>query len=346
MRKLILLMCLLLISVIPVSAMEAEPPEVPESGELYMPDDTESFGEALWYIVKTALSKISPEIAAVGKMCLSIAAIIFLSSISNRIPGSSGQAIRLCSSVMIGIMLLSPSGSLIQLGAQTISEMAEYGKLLIPVLTAALAAQGGVSSAAALCAGTTLFSSLLTSLINIVIIPLLYIYLCLSVIKASMAEKILADITAFVKWLIIWIIKIILYVFIGYIGVTGVVSGTADASAVRATKLTISGMVPIVGGIISEASETILVSAGVMKSAAGVYGIIALLAVLIGPFLKITIQFLMFRLTGVICAVFGSKSESELLTDFSTGMGMLLAATGTVCLLLLISVVCMMKGMS
>lgn len=346
MRKFVLCLFLIVLAAIPVSAMEIEPPEVPESGELYMPDDTESFGEALWYIIKTAISKISPEIAFVSKTCLSITAIIFLACISKSFPGASSQAIRVCSSVAIGIILLTPSGALIQLGVNTISEMAEYGKLLIPVLTAALAAQGGISSATALYAGTTLFSGILTGLINLLVIPLLYIYLCLGVVKAAMPEKIITDMVAFIKWLIVWIIKIVLYVFIGYIGITGVVTGTADASAVRATKLTISGMVPIVGGIISEASETILVSAGVMKSAAGIYGIVALIAVLIGPFIKIAVQFVLFRVTGVVCSVFGSKTESDLLADFSAGMGMLLAATGTVCLLFLISVVCMMKGMS
>ena len=346
MKRFLLCLLFVFITILPVSAMEAEPPEVPESGELYMPEDTESFGEALWHIFKTAVNTLSPEIASVAKLCLGLSAVIVLSCICKNIPGSSGQAVGLCTAVMMGIMLLSPTGTLIRLGVETISEMTEYGKLLIPVLTAALAAQGGVTSASALYAGTTLFSAVLTGAINLLIIPLLYIYLCLCVVKAAVSEKIIEDIAAFTKWIIVWIMKIVLYVFIGYISITGVVTGTADASAVRATKLTISGMVPIVGSIISEASETILVTAGAMKSAAGIYGIVALLAVLIGPFLKILIQFLLFRTTGVICSIFGSKSETNLLTDFSTGVGMLLAATGTVCLLLLISAFCMMKGMS
>ena len=73
--------------------------------------------------------------------------------------------------------------------------------------------------------------------------------------------------------------KIVLYAFTGYIGFTGVVSGTTDAMAMKAAKLTISGAVPVVGGILSDASEAVLVSAGIMKNAAGVYGILAVLAI-------------------------------------------------------------------
>ena len=138
--------------------------------------------------------------------------------------------------------------------------------------------------------------------------------------------------------------KIVLYVFTGYLGITGVVSGAADAAAIKATKITISGAVPLVGGILSDASETILVTAGAMKSAVGVYGMLAFIAVWISPFLRIGIQYLLLKATCGICDVFGNKSANSLIRDFTTGMGVLLAATGTVCLLLLISTFCMMKG--
>ena len=83
-----------------------------------------------------------------------------------------------------------------------------------------------------------------------------------------------------------------------------------------------------------------------MKSAAGVYGILAVLAICIGPFLQIGIQYLMLKLTAGICGMFGSKQSGGLVGDISAGMGLVLAMTGTVCLLLLISVVCFMRGIN
>ena len=108
-------------------------------------------------------------------------------------------------------------------------------------------------------------------------------------------EEILKKLCGFVKWLSVWILKMILYVFTGYIGITGVVSGPTDAAALKAAKLTISGFVPIVGGILSDASEAVLVSAGVVKNAAGIYGILAIGAVCLGPFLKIGLHYLMLK---------------------------------------------------
>ena len=100
----------------------------------------------------------------------------------------------------------------------------------------------------------------------------------------------------------------------------------------------------MVGGILSDASEAVLVSAGTVKNAAGIYGMLAVIAIWIGPFLKIGLHYLLLKLTGAVCAIFGSKEMSGLVGDFSSAMGMLLAMTGSVCLMLMISLVCFMRG--
>jgi stage III sporulation protein AE len=127
-------------------------------------------------------------------------------------------------------------------------------------------------------------------------------------------------------------------------GITGVVSGSTDAAALKATKIAISGMVPVVGGILSDTSEAVLVGAGVVKSAVGVYGLLSVLAVWISPFLRIGIQYILLKAAHGISSIFPAKQTSNLMKDFSTIMGLLLGMTGMVCLFLLISVVCFMKG--
>ena len=122
------------------------------------------------------------------------------------------------------------------------------------------------------------------------------------------------------------------------------VSGAVDASALKATKLTISGIVPVIGNILSDASETILISSSIVKNTAGIYGIFAVIAVCIGPFLHIGVQYVLLKITGGICGIFGYKPFSRLIEDFSTGMGFVLAMTGTVCIMLLISLVCFLRG--
>ncbi len=346
MRRLIIIIALFLLVCVPVSAMEFTAPVVPDGVEQYMPEEQESFADGLWYIIKTALSTWRPEIADVTRICLSVIVAVLMMSILNSVSESSANVVRLTGAVVIGLLLLEPVNTMIRLGTGTVTSMSEYGKLLLPVMTAALAAQGGTSASAALYTGTVFFNTLLTTLISRIIVPAVFVYLCLSVANCAFEQDMLKRLRDLVKWAMTWCLKLVLYLFTGYIGITGVISGTVDKSVLKATKLTISGVVPVVGGILSDASETIIVSAGVMKNAAGIYGIFAILALCIGPFLQIAVPYLLLKLSGAVCGLFGYKPAVGLIQDFTTGMGTILAMTGTVCMLLLISMVCFMKGMA
>lgn len=332
--------------VLPVSALDITAPAVPKSAEQLLPDAPETFGDGLWQVIKAAIQLLQPAFVDAVGVCLCILAAVLLVSLLDTMYEGSKRITALVSAAAVAGFLLKPANTLINLGIDTVTELSEYGKLLLPVMTTAMAAQGNVTTSGALYAGTAIFDTVLTSGITKLLIPFLYVFLALAVANSAIGDDVLKQIRDFVKWLISWGLKTILYVFTGYLGITGAVSGAADAAAVKAAKLTISGVIPVVGGIISDASETVLVSAGVVKNAAGVYGMLALFAVWIGPFIKIGAQYLLLKLTGVICSVFGSKEVVGLIQDFTAAMGLILAMTGTVCLMLLISTVCFLKGVA
>ncbi len=344
MKKVLFALALLLCLALPVSAAEYTAPQVPDSGAYIFPEEPESFGQGVLSILKDAVALIQPAIAEAAAMCMGLIAVSMLMSVLASFPKASKQIIDVVSSLAVALLLLRPSNALLRLSVDTVYELSDYGKLLLPVMTAAVAAQGGATTSGALYVGTAAFDAILCTAISKLIVPMLYVYLCLAVGSSAVGQDMLKKLRNFVKWLMTWCLKIILYIFTAYIGVTGVISGAADAAAVKAAKLTISGMVPVVGGILADASETILVSAGLMKSAAGIYGLLALLSVFIGPFIRIGVQYLLLKATAAICHVFDAGNASGLVQDFSSALGLLLGMTGSICLLLLISTVCFMKG--
>ena len=346
MRRLIRLILIVLVLSMPVSALEITAPEVPDSGKDLMPSTTSSFGEGLLEVLQDAVGYFQPELRQAGGVCACVIGVVMVISILETIPGSRPGTVELAGTVAIAVLLLNTSDALVGLGTETVRQVSEYGKLLLPVMTAAMAAQGGITTASALYTGSAFFNSLLSGLIVSVLTPMVYLYLALSVCSSAVGEDTLKKLRDSVKGGMVWMLKTILYVFTGYIGITRVVSGTTDAVALKAAKLTISGVVPVVGSILSDASEAVLVGAGTVKNAAGIYGLLAVLAVWLGPFVKIGTHYLMLKLTAGLCGIFGNKRMSELVNDFSTAMGFVVAMTGAVCLMLMISTVCFMKGVS
>ena len=345
MRKIVIGILLLLALSMPVSAMDFTAPTAPEEVEDLISMEQQSFGADLWGIIKSAIGSIGPELASAAGNCLAMVAVVLLTSLLSGFPGNSKMAARLVCTLALGMLLLGQMNSMVALGAETVKKLSDYGKLLLPVMTGALAAQGGTTSATALYAGTAVFDALLSSLVANLLVPMTYLFMALAIANSATGQELLKKLRDFTKWLMTWGLKIVLYVFTGYLGITGVISGTADAAVVKATKLTISGMIPVVGGILSDASEAVVLGAGVMKSAVGVTGLLVIGAIWIMPFLQIGVQYLLLKLTAAICSVFGVKEASELMSDFSSVMGLLLGMTGTVCFLLLVSTICFMKGM-
>lgn len=344
MKKVLLLTLLMLLIAAPVSAQEYVAPQAPDSAQGLMPVERTTFGQDLWTVIKGAVTKLQPDLAASAGICVALIGITMAISFVNAMPGKTGNIVELVGVIAVASLLLGQTGSMIRTGAETVTELSEYGKLLLPVMTAALAAQGGITSSSALYLCTTVFNAVLTAGFSAILIPLIYCFLALSVASCATAQDILGKLCGFVKWLCTWLLKTTLYIFTGFIGVTGVISGTADATALKATKLTMAGMIPVVGGILSEASEAVLVGAGVMKSAAGTYGLIAVIAIWITPFLQIGIRYLLLKLTAAICGVFGIKQVSALISAFSDAMGLLLGITSAICIILVISLTCFLKG--
>ncbi len=339
-----MILLVILAFVIPVHAHDLTAPTVPPSAEKFMPSNQESFAEGLLEILRDALMYIRPDLKEATSVCLKIVAIVMLVSLLRTFPGSSERTVNLVVSLGISLILLESSNSLINLASVTITEISEYGKLLLPVMTAAMAGQGGISTSASLYTATALFDALLTAIIGKLLRPLIFLFLFLAVASSAIGEEKLHKLRDTIKWVMTWMLKTILYIYTGYIGITGVVSGTTDAAALKAAKLTISGIVPIVGGILSDASEAVLVSAGAVKNAAGIYGLFAVIAMWIGPFMQIGVHYLLLKATASICSVFASKQCTSLIQDFSSAMGLLLAMTGAICLMLLISLVCFLRG--
>ena len=340
----VLALCMTL--AVPARAMEFIAPQVPQQADAYMPADTGSFADRIWELVNKALTVLDPELKEASRAGIALTAAALMVSVAQTFSSAGKTAVHLAGIAAVAAILLNTTGSMIHLGADTVAAISDYGRLLLPVMASALAAQGGITSAPALYAGTALFNSLMITAMEQLILPGIWLYLALSIASAATSEDLLKKLADLVKGLIIWGLKILMMVFTTYLGITGVISGASDMAALKATRVTMSTFVPVVGGILSDASEAILVSAGLMKNTAGIYGILAVLAVFLHPFLRIGVHYLILRLTGAVCAMFGEKTSSDMMERFGSAMALILAVTASGCVMTLISTICFMKGVS
>lgn len=329
---------------IPVKADTFMAPQVPASGVEHMPEKTDSFGDALTELIRKSLLQLRPDLQEAAEVCSVVILTAMLFGILPVISEQLATASEMAGAVAVSLVIFQHTNSMILLASETVREIFEYGKLLCQVMTAALAAQGGVTTSSALYIGTTVFISVLGSLISKMIIPMIYFFLAFAVANCALGDETLKKITDALKGIPHWLLKTLMIIFTTYMSVTGVVSGVTDLTALKSAKVVFSSAVPVVGGILADSSESVLTGMAVIKNAAGTYGIIAVLAIFVGPFLKIGTHYLMIKVSALICGALGNKRISVLAEHLSAAMSLLLAAVASGCVLVLISTVCFLKG--
>ncbi len=233
--------------------------------------------------------------------------------------------------------------SMVRLAAGMIEDMSAYGACMLPVLASATAMSGGVSASTALYGGTVLLAQLLTRGIAKLLIPGVWLFLAVATAEAALGNQMLTELRKLIGWLISKGLKLFVGLFSVYLSVTGVVTASVDASAAKMTKAAVSGMVPVVGGMISDASETLLAGAGLLKSSVGVFGMLAVLAIALTPFLRVAAHYLLLKLTTAVSGAVALRPHVTLLEQLTAAMGYLLAMCAACCMLLLLATVCLLR---
>lgn len=345
-----IMLCLLLLSFLglPVRAGEEEtlakglPDEAAETMEGIVPSEQTDFWSGVKAILGKALGKSQNTVQEGLKLCGTMLSIVLLCGLVQA-NAPKNMAITVAGALGICACLLSTFSSMVGLAERTVSNLTDYSACMLPVMASSLAMSGAPASASALYGGTVLFSQLWMQLISKILVPAVYFYVAMATAESAVGNDMLSELRQFIAWVISKCLRIVLYIFTAYMSLTGVISGSADALAVKATKAAISGMIPVVGNIVSDASESLLAGASVLKNAVGIFGMLAVLAIVLVPFLRVGIQYLLMKLTAALSGAVGCKPHVQLLKHLSTAMGMLLGMCGACGLMMLISCICFLK---
>ena len=317
-------------SVIPDSVTEALPPEAAAhlEGLDETPDHTTwSEGLArLWRETQQQLGEALREKASGAALLLGV---VLLCGVAESFFTAAEQPsvprfVPMAGALAITLTAAGDLQQMMGLGVETMEELDVFAKALLPTLSAAAAASGGAITAGTRQVATVFFANLLLSV-------------------AAAADTMAPDhglkkIGAGISKAVTWALTATMVVFTGFLTLTGAATGAADAMTVQMTRSAIATAVPVVGSIISEATGTVLAGAGVLKNAVGIFGMLAVLAICLTPFLNMAVQYLLYKLTAFLAGIVTQGALAELINALGTAFGLMLGMTGSCALLLLISI--------
>lgn len=228
--------------------------------------------------------------------------------------------------------------SLIGSGAAVMEQMNTFSRALLPTLAAVSAVSGGVMGATMRQVATVFFADLLLEVMRGLLIPMVYLYTGALAAGGGLGDRRLLAVAEMIRAVCVKLLTTALLVFTLYLTVSGIFSASVDSARVRVAKTAISGAVPVVGGIIAEASETVLAGAGLLKGSIGMFGLLGVLALCAYPFLQLGIQYLLYKLTAFLASVVGDAELCGLINGLGGAFGLILGMVGSCALVLLVSI--------
>ena len=244
------------------------------------------------------------------------------------------------------LTLLSGIDSLTTQAVDTLSQLLDYSRAALPAVFTAAAATGAVVTASARYAAACLALDVLMTASRRVTLPLIYAFLAVSISGGVFPHPLLRMASRLLKKLATLVMTGLTTAFTFYLGLTGLVTGSADAVAVKTAKTVISGVLPVVGGILSDAASAVLSAASLIKNSAGSFALVAVCALCAGPFAALGVRMLLFRAAAAAAELAPGDRLPALLGDLSAAMGMLLGLVGSFALMLFFSILAAIRVVS
>lgn len=310
---------------------------VPKQSAQYLDGLTPSphmdIGQSLVILFERSSEEQGAALRSALRSLTKVMLVVVLTACASGFRASAGgvtvPTIELAGALGVTAVLLSDLQGMLALCTQTLEQISTFSGAMMPVMAAAVSLSGAPVTATVLQAATMFAFDILIRFITIVLIPAVGAYIAIITVNTALGNDMLGQLAHFVKWITTSSLKLLLTLFIAYITISGSLGGSVDGVTLKAAKFAVSGSVPVVGGIISDAAETMLSGAALLKNTVGVFGMLCIVAICIVPFFCVGANYLLFKAGSAVLSPVCSSGLTKLISGISDSFGILLGMLGT-----------------
>ena len=323
-----------------VSAVEDNLPEEARGvgGTLTLDGSYDGAG-ALSRLWRQLLDRLREEGKRSAAPAFSILAIAFFSAVAAAAAPEKRmtELINALAAAAAALTLTGGISSLSALAMEAVDRLETYSRAALPAVFTAAAATGAVMSSSARYAAVCLALDVMMTATRRLTLPLICAHLAVSVSGGVFPHPLLKGAGRLLKRVTVTVMTTMTGAFTAYIGLTGLVTASADAAAVKMTRTVIGGVLPVVGGVLSDAAATALAAAALIKNSAGTFALVAVCALCVGPFAALSVRLLLFRAAAAAAEMVPGERLSSLLNDLAASLSMLLGLVGSFAVMLFFS---------
>lgn len=236
-----------------------------------------------------------------------------------------------------GSAVLVPLFALFSSVWETIQQVTVFLSAYIPVYGAILMTGGKAVSAVSY--QTTLLAAieLLLWLVRGIIFPCLLVSLGLGCTGAVAEGYCLDRFSGTIHKTTLWILGLFSTLFAGFLSLQQMVTAAGDTLSGRVVKFSLSSFVPVVGGVLSEAYNTVVGCSTLLRSTVGAFGLLSVVLVVLPPLFSCICWNVGLHLAGGTAALFGLDPLEKLCRTAAGAVRVLVALLAVFALLMILS---------
>ena len=247
---------------------------------------------------------------------------------------------------IIGFIILKDIYKCFEITGNTIQNLSKLVEIMSPIIITLSLTTGGFNGANFFKPTTVIASGGFSVLISSVVFPLVILLFTFSFLDALSQDFDFSGFSSSVTGLLKFVLGLLVTVFGIYSVVFGVVGRNIDGVSVKITKYLISSSVPIVGNMVKDGLDVIMLGCLLIKNALGLVSVIGILFIILSPLVFNLTLLLLFKLCSGFCGLFGENGTGKLINGACTGLKYLNIALITSSFITLTSVlsVCLSVG--
>lgn len=286
--------------------------------------------------IKNAAKAPLKAIAAIVGILLACA---LLETLKNSFAESSMRNVfNVVTALCVASVILVPITACISDCAQTIKQSSDFMTAFLPVYSALITASGHPASAVATQSLLLVSSELLSQIVSTTFIPMLDIYLGFCVVGAVSPSINISGIAGFIKSAVSWALGLCLTIYSGILTVQGIIASAADNVTMKTAKFVVDGAIPVIGGAISDAMNTVISCAGLLKTSVGAYAIVVFIFAFLPPILECVMWLLAADISIAAAEILGVSNMQGMLKAIKEALKLIIAFVIASALALIISV--------
>ncbi|MDD6447462.1 MAG: stage III sporulation protein AE [Ruminococcus sp.] len=280
------------------------------------------FGSIMNTIQQQSVTPLNCVVKIMGVVML----VALINSVKSSLGSSSLTAVlNSVATLTVSIILIQPVCQTIEYSTTIIKLSADFMLVFIPVMAGIMLTMGQSLQAAGSYTMVMGAGTAVSQISNNILVPLLNTFLGISVVSGISQRVNLNGFCELVNKVLKWVLTFTMSVFTAILTMQSIISSSADSAGVKATRFAISSFVPLVGGALSEAYQTVRGCMGMLKSGVGVFAILATGTIYLPAIISCVLWLVAINIAIALAGVFDMGDIIKLLKSVTTVINSLIA---------------------